>query len=308
MTAQHTVVIFSDPGVDDALAIAVAALSKKIDIAAVVGVAGNVASKQAARNLASLFQLLDLKAPVFQSDDQAYPLLPFNGSIVHGVGGLGDVELPKLQCRILGVDQLPYYVSKLNSCTILSLGPATSLAQLIQKSPQTARVVNEIVMMGGAIRKGNITAHAEFNIFFDPEAADVVFQSGIPIRLIPLDITEQVRLFPSDLGELTASEHPIGELLVSMLTYYFNFHEKFEGFRGCYVHDPLTVVALLWPELFSFRRLPVVVDTRGGPTRGMTMVDLRYRSKSDRGQVYVACDIDAKAAKLKLLAGISHFG
>jgi purine nucleosidase len=288
MTEKYRVVIFSDPGIDDSVAIAAAVLSMKLDIAAAVGVVGNVAAKQAAKNLCSLFELFHLDVPVFAADKEKYPKLPFDPSIAHGADGLGNIQIPKPKRKVLSSKGLPQYLRKLGNFTLISLGPLTALAELVRMEPREKAHIHEIIMMGGAIAKGNVTARAEFNVFCDPEATNVIIQSGIPIRLIPLDVTEQVRLFPPDVAAFAKSRIAVTRPIVEMLNYYFDFHEKFEGFRGCYVHDPLTIVALLFPELFSFHRVPVMVDTRDGPTRGMTMVDLRYRLKDNESQVSVA--------------------
>lgn len=300
-SSRDPVFVFTDPGIDDALALAMATSSDETKLIGACGVDGNVPSKLATANLAGLLSLFGARdIPVFQSaiDDppHEYPIE------VHGKNGLGNVRIGEKRATVRRKKALPNYLKSQKRFQILSLGPLTVVADLLSKSPEVASQISRCVIMGGGFAKGNVTPYAEFNIHSNPEAADEVFQLDIPKILVPLDVTEKVKLFREDLEKLGRSKRRrVERVLVGMLRYYFNFEEKTNGFFGGYMHDPAAVLAITRPELFKFRRGAVRVETSSAETRGRTIV----RSSRGRGaNTWIASEVDAKSARTAIMEAL----
>lgn len=301
---KKDVFIFSDPGIDDALAVALATSTNKIRILGACGTVGNVSSELAASNLASLFDLFGVHVPVFRGQSVLCPKLPFDPSLAHGMNGLGDVILPKSASSIQDSHQIIDTFELSDKISILSFGPLGDVANLLEDYPRVKTRIDQILLMGGSMTAGNVTTTAEFNIYANPKAANAVFNSGIPVKIVPLDVTQKVRLLEDDMMRIKQINSPISDALYRMLKFYFAFHKEFEGFSGCYTHDPLAVAALLWPEQFTFSRVPVFVDTRIGRTYGMTIFDTRCRSVNSNSVVEVATDVDVDRIKELMLSKV----
>ena len=286
--------IFTDPGIDDALALAIAAVSPNLQVIGACGVDGNVPSRSATRNLQSLLQLFGMRnVPVFQSavDDPVhdYP------THVHGKNGLGDVRI-KLSKKYKEKDLGDYLKNFQGKFQILSLGPLTAVADLFAKTPEIVDQVSRCVIMGGGIAGGNVTPYAEFNIYSNPEAADWIFRSNVQKILLPLDVTEKVRLHQEDLETLQMKRGQKARALSGMLQFYFNFQKGSNGIYGGFMHDPTAVLAITNPELFHFRRARVRVDVNG-ETRGRT-VAIYARD----GSTQIATKVDEDAARSEIMA------
>lgn len=299
-SSRDPVFVFSDPGIDDALALAMASSSDEMKLIGACGVDGNVPSRLAAANVGGLFRLFGIRnVPVFQStvDDplHEYPIS------VHGKNGLGDVAI----ARPRSIDRrkvLSDYLKSQGHFQILSLGPLTAVAELLNKSPEIATQISQCIIMGGGFARGNVTPYAEFNVHSNPGAADEVFRSSLPKILVPLDVTEKVKLFPEDLGQLKRSKRKkVARVFVGMLQYYFNFEKNTSGFFGGYMHDPTAVLAITRPELFEFRRAAVRVDRSGAETRGRTI------ARFSRGSVvntWIAVEVNAKSARSAIMKAL----
>jgi purine nucleosidase len=297
--SDDPVFVFTDPGIDDALALALLARLKKPRLLGGCGVDGNIPSKLAARNLAALFKLFragDL--PVFQSpvNDPTHEY----ATQVHGKNGLGNVRLPSAPIRE-NHDVMDYLESQ-SSFQILSLGPLTAVAELLKNSPKITSKVSRCTIMGGGFEGGNATPYAEFNIYSNPEAGNVVFRSSLPKILIPLDVTESVRLWGDDLEELERSENdPSTKALARMLKFYFLFEKKNRGFFGGFMHDPSAVVALSYPELFEFRQAKVRVDTTQKETRGRTVAKFSYDAEAN---TWIALGVNELGVRKVIMEGL----
>ena len=297
LAINDPVFVFSDPGIDDALALAMLARSKSLQMIGACGVDGNVSSQIAASNLGGLLKLFGAgETPVFRSSledpEHDYPVH------VHGKNGLGNFRIvkPRLQNR----GDLSSFLKSKGRFQILSLGPLTAVAELLNSAEVTGNI-SRIVMMGGGIANGNVTSYAEFNIYSNPEAADIVFSSSVPKVLIPLDVTEKVILYPEDLGVLKRKRSAAAKAISGMLKFYFNFEMKERGFFGGYMHDPSAVVAMTNPDLFKFRQAIVRVDTTGNTTRGRTVAKF---SRSKEANTWVALGVDAEASRSVIMEGL----
>lgn len=272
-------IIDTDPGVDDAMAIAFAHLHPGLDILGVTTVFGNAGLADVTRNALHLKALLGFSAPVAQGAAQALvrPAGP-PPAHVHGADGMGDaVESPK---GLSTLDPRPAHqviadIVRANpgEVTIIALGRLTNLALALLHDPDLPRLVRRVVVMGGAFGlphgAGNVTPVAEANIIGDPHAAARVFAAPWLVVAVGLDVTRQVRLAPGDFASLATGAGPVGRFLAAIAPVYTGYHRRF-GVEGCYVHDPSAVACALSPELFTLRDGPVAVAT-SGPAVGQTI-------------------------------------
>jgi purine nucleosidase len=282
MTARR-VIIDTDPGLDDAVAILLAFASPELEVLGLTAVAGNVGLELTAANARRLCDLARrADAKVFAGCGR--PLLrPQITAVVHGETGLGGADLPPPampQQQQHAVDWIIETVmgSPERSITICALGPLTNLALAMIREPRLPARLREIVIMGGAGPSGgNSTPAAEFNIYFDPHAAQVVFDRCDGIVLVPLDLTRQVLATRDRVARLRRIESPVGRAVVGMLDYYNRGEGFHEGLEAGPLHDPCVVAYLLRPDLFRGKPARVEVETQSPRTLGMTIIDTRLR-------------------------------
>ncbi len=291
------IIIDTDPGVDDALTFLLALASPEIQLEALTTVQGNVTIEKATRNALSVLELAKAShIPVVQGCSHPLIKTPHNsGEAVHGTSGIGEAVLPEPKLKPLAGHAIDYLIERVlaepNTLSIFPIGPLTNIALAIRKEPRFAKAVKELVIMGGAIRAGgNITPLAEFNINEDPHAAHVVFNSGIPITLIPLDATYKCLLTADDVERLNKIDSPIARFVRDATATYMDFYLKYEGFKGCALHDPLTLAVILAPEIFSFEDHYVDVDISGGVSTGKTFADFMKVAKKP-ANIKVALDV-----------------
>jgi purine nucleosidase/pyrimidine-specific ribonucleoside hydrolase len=283
------VIIDTDPGIDDALALLLALRSPELDIAAITTVSGNVGVETATANVFRILSLLpDVPhPPVARGASRPRRKDPVYATHVHGVDGLGgsgsrrDDGSNSGPARLSGRDAADEILHQLavvpHPLTLIALGPLTNVAAAFERDRETMARANRIVSMGGAISvPGNITPVAEFNIHVDPEAAGIVFQSGIPLTVVPLDVTRQVRLTAGMLQEaMPAQRTPVQQFVCDCTAQAFATAGGAEGAAGIFLHDPLAVGAVIDPSFVSSQAMHVAVETRGEWTDGMTVADRR---------------------------------
>lgn len=287
------VVIDTDPGVDDALALILALQSPELKVEAITTVSGNVPVEQATKNVLRVLNLLNPKPRPLVAKGAARPLRkpPITATAVFGADGLGELDrfknpdgsprypepevpqdLPMAHKAIL--ELLDRYPGEL---TLITLGPLTNLAQALLENREGVKTLREVVIMGGAIGvPGNITPAAEFNIHVDPHAAQIVFASGLPITLVPLDVTERVTL-SRDAIETPAQSlnDPLPQFISDATAKVMGFMERVYGVPVITLHDPLAVGVAIDPSFVKTSPLHVDVETDGRITEGMTVADLR---------------------------------
>lgn len=291
------IIIDTDPGVDDALTFLLALASPEIQLEALTTVQGNVTVEKATVNALSVLELAKANhIPVVQGCSHPLIKTPHNsGEAVHGASGIGKAILPEPKSKPVEGFAVDYLIERVlaepNELSIFPIGPLTNIAFAIRKEPRFAKTVKELVIMGGAIRSGgNITPLAEFNINEDPHAAHVVFHSGIPITLIPLDVTYKCLLTTDDVERLNKIDSPIARFVRDATATYMEFYLKYEGFKGCALHDPLTLATIIAPEIFSFENHYVDVDISGGISTGKTFADFMKVAKQP-ANIKVALDV-----------------
>lgn len=279
-----------DTGVDDALALSYLLSSPEIDLVGIGTVSGNVSASQAAKNTLELLALAgrdDVPVAVGARDHLARP---FDGGAphVHGLNGIGDVELPPALAQPVEQSAAEFLVSlarrHAGALTIVAVGPLTNLARALELDPGLPSLVKEVTIMGGAaLAPGNITPVAEANIGNDPEAAARVFEAAWPITLVPLDVTMANRLEEENRAALLGAPDPLARALGEILDLYFDFYRDVYGRRSSALHDPLAAAIAVGGVLpTNAPRVPVVIDSTEGPGRGQTICDLRDQWQGPR--------------------------
>jgi purine nucleosidase len=299
MSEPRKIIIDTDPGQDDAAAIMLALGSPELDILGITTVAGNVPLTLTSRNARIILEFCgrpDVK--VFAGADKpvARPLI--TAEHVHGKTGLDGPELHDPQMPLQAQHAVDFIIETLKrepagTVTLCTLGPLTNIATALEKAPEIAGRVRELVMMGGGFFEGgNITPAAEFNIYVDPEAAATVFKSGIPIVMMPLDVTHKVLTLKSRVAKLREIGSRPAIALVEMLDFFERFDIEKYGSDGGPLHDPTVIAYLLKPELFSGRDCNVEVEIASPLTVGMTVVDW-WQVTGRKHNARVMKDVDA---------------
>jgi pyrimidine-specific ribonucleoside hydrolase len=310
VTSPLPLVIDTDPGVDDTLAVLLALASPEVDLRLVTTVHGNVELERTTENTLRVLHLAgraDVPVAVGAAGSLVHPQ-PERAGHVHGAAGLGGVALPPSPAS---VDRRPAVVALAEllmsspvPVTVAAIGPLTNIALLLHVFPEAASRIGRLVVMGGsATRGGNVTAAAEFNVWADPEAAQVVLGSTLPTVMVGLDVT-----LPTVLGEAGiarfAAAGPIGAQAAAILQQYLAHARAAYGTRGVVVHDALALTEAIAPGTLTTVRRDVLVDTGPGPGRGQTLVDRRTVSTSPTA-VEVAEGVDSAAAVEFLVARLS---
>ncbi len=274
------IIIDTDPGQDDAVAILLALASPELEVLGIVAVAGNVPlalTEKNARKICELAGRADQKVYAGASRPLMRKLV--TAEYVHGKTGLDGPDLPEPTMALQAQNGVDFIVetlmaSKDGEITLCPLGPLTNVALALIREPRIAPKVREIVLMGGGFFEGgNVTPAAEFNIYVDPEAAKAVFSSGIPIVMHPLDVTHKALTSRVRVERLRALGTKAGKATAQLLDFFERFDEKKYGTDGGPLHDPNVIAYLLKPELYSGRNCNVEIETASELTLGMTVVD-----------------------------------
>jgi purine nucleosidase/pyrimidine-specific ribonucleoside hydrolase len=307
------VLLDCDPGHDDAVAILLALGSPDIRLLGITTCFGNCAVEDATRNAQRVLALAgreDVPVAVGASGPMRGELAL--GNYVHGVSGLDGPELPdpivapvdesatKFLARCLAESHEPV--------TVVVTGPMTNLGQLLAEQPDLAGRIREIVFMGGSTERGNHTPTAEFNTFADPEALDVVLRSGVPLRMVGLNLTHQALATPEVVERMAAMPHTVGRTCAAWMGFFGDSYERIWEFTAPPVHDPCTIAPLLDPKVIGWRNCFVAVELDGTWTRGTTVVDLFNRLPDHAPNVRVALELNAKRYWDLVLAALDRLG
>jgi len=289
------IIIDTDPGVDDAFTFLLALASPEIKLEALTTTQGNVTVEKATRNALSVLDL-GRASHIPVAKGSVLPLVqPLRASAhVHGESGIGNAQLPQPQAKPVQGHAVDYLIERVlaepKEISIFPIGPMTNIAMAIRKEPRFAKAVKELVIMGGAIQEaGNMTPLAEFNIYVDPHAAHIVFHSGIPITLIPLDVTHKCLLKQEHVDRLMKIDSPVTRFLKDAIDVYLKASIEL-GYEGCALHDPLTLATIIAPELLTLKEYYVDVDIAGGVSMGKTFADIFNVTKKP-ANMKVAMDV-----------------
>jgi len=274
------IIIDADPGQDDAVAILLALASPEdLDVLAITAVAGNVPLDLTVNNVLSMVELANRPdVPVYRGSVRPMVKTLVTAEYVHGPTGLDGADLPPPTIRAQPEHAVDKIVETLmagdDQITVCTLGPLTNIGLALVREPGIVDKIDRLIMMGGGFFEGgNTTPAAEFNIYVDPHAAHVVFTSGIPIVMMPLDVTHQALTTPDRLKRFSAIGNTAGEAVAGMLDFYDRWDMETYGLPGGPLHDPTVIAYLLEPELFGGKEVAVEIETAPGPTQGMTVVD-----------------------------------
>jgi purine nucleosidase len=303
---KRKLIIDTDPGVDDAMALMLAIKSELFDLQAITTVCGNGTIENVTRNARYVLELLGRAGiPVYSG--AARPLTrALETSIVHGEHTLGNIHPPNAPSltgdaveKILEVVEGSH-----GEITLVALGPLTNVAHAIRQNSQVMGKVKEIVIMGGAVKApGNKNRVAEFNIFVDPEAADIVFRFPVAKTIVPLDACNKIRYSLADLRAVTNAH--LSDILVEMAEPYIRSIAAEEATEAAPIYDALTIYYLINPEACQSYRCHVAIETKGVLTRGMTVADLRTRAEA-AANTTVVDSVDEKAFRTYFVETISR--
>jgi purine nucleosidase len=298
--AKHRIIIDTDPGQDDAVAILLALASPdEIEVLGITAVAGNVPLALTALNARKVCELAgrpDVK--VFAGCDRPLRRDLVTAEHVHGRTGLDGPELPEPVMPLQDQNAVDFIIETLRrepagTVTLCPLGPLTNIATAFERAPDIVDRVREIVLMGGAyFEVGNITPTAEFNIYVDPQAAEVVFRTGVGLVVMPLDVTHKALVTKPRNDAFRALGNPVGVAVAEMTDFFERFDKEKYGSLGAPLHDPCVTAYLIRPELFSGRHINVEIETGSELTMGMTVADWWRVSGREANALFMG-DVDA---------------
>jgi inosine-uridine nucleoside N-ribohydrolase len=280
---MRRIILDTDPGIDDALALFLALASPEVQLEAITTVSGNVDVAFTTYNALTLLELAGrTDIPVARGCDRPLIRQPFNAAFVHGDNGLGGLQLPEPRIQPLAEHAIDVIIEKVMAApkeiTLVAIGPLTNIALALRQEPRIVEQVQEVVIMGGALLvPGNDTPEAEFNIYVDPQAAHIVLHAGWPIRLISLDATTRTVLQREQIQTLAHSESPVLCSIKQMLDYSFDVYGPQYGISGFQMHDPLCLAAAFQPDLITWVPVYVDVELHGTLTLGETVAYFNRR-------------------------------
>ncbi|MBT6122974.1 MAG: nucleoside hydrolase [Candidatus Puniceispirillum sp.] len=294
------IIIDTDPGIDDAMAIHMAFADPRLDVLGLTTIFGNVTIDIATRNALVLAEMAHYKTAIIKGAPipRRRPLEP-PADFVHGAEGFGDVPPITPQGTPVAEDAARYLCETCaahpGEIIICAVGPLTNLAAALDYDPAIVDHVKAVVIMGGsAAPHGNVTAVAEANIWNDPDAAECVFAARWPVTMVGLDVTEKAQCMPADFAALARQSPDIGGFLNAATQFYFDFHENKTGIRSCFMHDPSAVLAITDPEYFDFESMALTVICDGDDIGRTLPVD-----DASRPMVQVAMQVNASAVQGK---------
>jgi len=294
------ILIDTDPGIDDALAILLALASPEVEVEGLTVVTGNCTVDQGVTNALSLLKMVDRQdIPVRRG--AALPLVQplLIAAETHGGAGIGYADLARADTPVHPQHAVEFLVERVlaqpGEITLVCIGPLTNLALAVRLHPEIIAAIPDVILMGGAIRKeGNTSPLAEFNFYCDPHAAHIVFHSGLPITLVPLDVTYQVILTNQDLLSLLPQTSRIARFIGDATRFYMEFHDQYQQIEGCVINDPLALAIAFAPHFVDTRSLYVDIDLSGGVSMGKTFADF-YAFQNKTANMNVALEVRARS-------------
>lgn len=298
-TPPRKIIIDTDPGQDDAVAILLALASPELDVLGITCVAGNVPLPLTSKNARIVCELAGKpETRVFAGCDAPIKRKLVTAEHVHGKTGLDGIALPDPVMPLQPQHAVDFLIETLReepegSVTLCPLGPLTNIATAMKKAPDIVPRIAEIVLMGGAyFEVGNITPTAEFNIYVDPEAAEIVFKSGVPLVVLPLDVTHKALTTRARVEAFRTLGSHVGHAVASWTDFFERFDMAKYGSEGAPLHDPCVIAYVLDPSLFTGRHVNVEIETEGRFTLGMTVADWWRVSGREANAMFIG-EIDA---------------
>lgn len=294
------VIIDVDTGIDDAVALVLALQAKELDIKGITTVAGNQTIEKTTRNTLDVVEYFGRSdIPVAMGAKGPLVREQIIAAYAHGESGLGTAVLPMAKSPVHPLDAVSFIRKVLEESdepiTLVPTGPLTNIAILLKAYPHLKEKIKEIVLMGGGAFEGNSNATAEFNIFADPEAAAVVFDSGVKLVMCGLDVTMKAMVTPEDVQTILGTGTIAGKFIAEAFEFYINMYKNVSGISGCAVHDAVTITYLLKPELIKTKSGIAKVDIDGKDSYAATICDFRPWRERENDNALVCLDIDREA-------------
>lgn len=303
------VILDCDPGHDDAIAMLLACASPNLDVKAVTTVGGNQTVAKTTYNSLRILKFINQDIPVAAGADKPMIRPLETAPSVHGESGLDGPVLPEPDGSALDMTASELIAQVVENSdepvTLIPTGPLTNIAVFLVAYPHLHKKIRRISLMGGSAVGGNWTGAAEFNILVDPEAADIVFRSGIPITMSGLDVTHRAAVYPNDIQRIRSRGGKVADLVADLLEFFIKFHNSI-GWEFAPLHDPCAVACLIRPEMFVSKKVPVQIDLTGEFTTGCTVTDLRNVEHSN-ANTDVLLDVDRHAFIDLLIEMVDYF-
>ena len=303
------VIIDCDPGIDDIIGLVLAGRNERIDLRAVTVVGGNQTIEKVGNNALKVLSFLGVDVPVAFGMEEPLVRDLVIAAEVHGEDGMYGIELPEASLEASDLHAVDLMAEVLEASeeevALVCMGPLTNVAFLLKRYPELKSKISKISLMGGAISGGNTTNSAEFNIYVDPEAASIVFNSGVPIIMSGLDITHQANIYEEDMERIRGIGNKVSDLVVEMLENLLVFHRS-TGFNGCHMHDPVALLVLTHPGMMYMEDLRVDIELEGEFTTGMT-VGHRDDRFNEKPNAKVGFNIDRDAFVEEVVGAIEKY-
>ncbi len=276
---RQKIILDCDPGHDDAIALLLAAHHPALELLAITTVAGNQSIEKTTQNALKVCSLANIRdVPVAMGMDR--PLVQARGHAadIHGASGMDGPNVPEPDIALAPQHAVDLLIELLlnsdGDITLIPTGPLTNIATAIRREPAIVPKIGAISLMGGAIGIGNVTPSAEFNLWFDPEAASIVFQCGRPITMVPLEVTHQALATEEIVNRLRAANRPVASFAADLLVFFADSYKKVFGFPAPPVHDPCAVAAVLEPDIMQAAEMYVEIETKSELSAGRTVCDV----------------------------------
>ncbi|MDF1520101.1 MAG: nucleoside hydrolase [Brevefilum sp.] len=303
------VILDCDTGVDDAIAIMLINKLPQFNLLALTSVAGNVELEKTTNNALRVLELIKSDIPVYRGAAKPIFREHVKAVYIHGENGLGGIELPQTSHVVPGITAWDYIYQEAlkwqGELEIIAIGPLTNLGLAFIKYKQLPELIKRIVIMGGSASIGNVTPAAEFNIYVDPEAADIVFRSGVPVYMCGLDITMKAYLTAEEISQVGALGTKPAKFFQEVAQGPLNFSLRI-GLAGMSLHDPAAVLYASDPSIFETHQVGMRVETKGPLSIGRTVTDL-YSDTQWQNNGFIITDVDRKAFYQKVIALMSQY-
>jgi len=310
-STPRKVIIDTDPGTDDAIAILLALNSPELDVRGITVVPGNVTAEQGLKNALTLVSLAN-RCDIPVAGGAQHPLFQktITAEFWHGANGLADVPTPPSKCTAdprFAADMIIQMVhASPHEITLLPIGPLTNIALAVEKDPSIVPLVKEVILMGGSISGGNVNASAEANIYGDPEAAQIVFQAGWPLTMVGLDVGDKTLYGHPQLDQLRKTHGPQNDFLVGVFEFLLGLEVKYGTGGGTPMYDPLAIAQAIDSTILTTLPMHVDVETRGDYTRGETVANRRNSVERNvlHGDRYVIEGLDTVPANAHVAVNV----
>lgn len=311
MTFPTPIILDCDPGHDDAMAILLAAASPAIELLGITTVSGNGSLDKVTYNAQRICALANIDVQIAKGANDPLAGKASAAPTIHGVSALDGAELPEPTSELSSLPAVELIAELIRNCdrkvTLIPTGPLTNIAMFLQAHPELYDRIEHISFMGGSTERGNWTPYAEFNIWADPEAADIVLRSGLPLIMSGLNVTHQALATPEILSRISSLDSKLAHTIADLLNFFADTYRNVFGMPDPPVHDPVALAIIIDMSVAKLVSAPVSVELTGKLTRGATVVDL-HGTTGQKANVDVAMELDVEKFWNMLIEAIETLG